>query len=169
MLDGRFARLLARLRHSFLLMQEKKRFLASTFCGYRAAMYRRLALSYWTPVVLGAVMLGLHLAWAIRWEPAKRGEVVTGFGACLIVLGLLVAARPYLTTGLKGAIDKEASAEPSAILSGGRTDDPHLIARRTEAKGYIIAERVVAVVVIAVGTLLNGYGPPLVRWLGLEG
>lgn len=131
-------------------------------------MMRRLATSNWIAAVLGMTIVAVHVAWAVWWEPTKRGEILTGFGASLIVLGLLVAARPFLTTGLEAAIDREASAAPSPILSGARTDDPDLLRRRAEAKGYILAERVVAVLLIAGGTLLNGYGPPLVRLFGLE-
>ncbi len=68
--------------------------------------FRSLALSYWTPILVGLVLLGLHLVWAIRWEPTKRGEVVTGFGAALIVLGLFVASRPYIRSGLRALIEE---------------------------------------------------------------
>lgn len=150
-------------------MQEKKRFLALTHPGYVGVMLRRLALTYWTPVAAGLVLLGLHLTWAIRWEPTKRGEILTGFGACLIVLGLLVAARPLIGSGLAGAAAQAAPIARAAILSGERINDPDLMARRARARSDIAAERVVAVIVIAIGTLLNGYGSPLVRWFGLEG
>lgn len=132
-------------------------------------MLRRLATSNWTAITLGLTILALHVAWAVWLEPTRRGEIVTGFGASMIVFGLLVAARPFLTTGLEAAVDREASAGPAAVLSGGRTDDPDLLRRRAEARDYIFSERVVAVLVIAGGTLLNGYGSPLVRLFGLEG
>lgn len=132
-------------------------------------MFRRLALSYWTPIALGALLLGLHLAWAIRWEPMKRGEIVTGFGAWLIVLGLLVAARPYIRTGRDVAT---ADAMPPLIGGFAFADtsyDEQREASRPQVRRDVIAEREIAVGVIVVGTLLNGYGAALVRWFGLEG
>ena len=131
-------------------------------------LLRSLALSDRTIVITGAMLAGAHVAWGVWLEPTKRGEILTGFGACLIVLGLLVAARPYLATGLDALVDKEASAAPAPVLSGGRTDAPNLLAKRAEARDNILAERVTAVLVIGTGTLLNGYGPPLIRLLGLE-
>lgn len=153
-------------------MQEKKRFLASTVLGYRLLVLRRVALSHWTPILAGVVLLGLHVAWAIRWEPTKRGEVVTGFGACLIVLGLLVAARPYLRAGRNAAADQAMSPLLGAFAIPAAESIRYHERReagRPQVRRDVIAEREIAVGVIAVGTLLNGYGPPLVRWLGLEG
>lgn len=132
-------------------------------------MLRRLALSYWTPIGLGVVLFGTHLAWAIRWAPGKRGEVVTGFGACLIVLGLLVAARPYLRAGREVATADAMKPLLGSIAFGDTTYDEAREAERPHVRRDVIAEREIAVAVIIVGTLLNGYGSPLVRWFGLEG
>ncbi|GJD40830.1 hypothetical protein [Methylobacterium bullatum] len=41
-------------------------------------------------------------------------------------------------------------------------------AERIRIAKDVIAEREVTVVVIAIGTLINGYGPALVRLLGFE-
>ncbi|MCJ2074784.1 hypothetical protein MKK68_03845 [Methylobacterium sp. E-016] len=148
-------------------------------------MMRRLALSYWTPIGAGLVLLSLHLAWAIRWEPSKRGEVVTGFGACLIVLGLLIAARPYIRSGMRHFVDAEVGPPPADRLRdylAAQTQIPKIVSgelmylvdgaryasKRAEVRRDVLAERAVAVVVIAAGTLLNGYGPLLVRLAGWE-
>ncbi|MEE7441104.1 hypothetical protein [Methylobacterium oryzae] len=135
-------------------------------------MLRRLSLSYWTPVVAGLVLLGLHLTWAIRWEPAKRGEAVTGFGACLIVLGLLVAARPYIRAGRQGMYDAARPRHPGAFAMAQGSSArfrARVEASEPERRRDVDAERIYAVAVIVAGTLLNGYGSPLVRLFGLEG
>lgn len=135
-------------------------------------MLRRLALSYWTPITFGVALLGLHLAWAIRWEPTKRGEAVTGFGACLIVLGLLVGSRPYIRSGLQAVAAQQAFPPHFAAYESDETIAEKIgahEARTVAATPDVIAERVIAVAVIVIGTLLNGYGSALVRWLGWEG
>nr|WP_137830886.1 hypothetical protein [Methylobacterium sp. L1A1] len=132
---------------------------------------RLLAASYRTVIALGTVLLGLHLAWAIRWEPARRGEIATGFGACLIILGLWVAPRPYIRTGLGPIIEAALPRSRATFLLGPDHGDKIRAARAAaepEVRRDVIAERIVAVGVVMVGTLLNGYGPPLVRLLGLE-
>ena len=148
-------------------------------------MMRRLALSYWTPTFAGLVLLGLHLAWAIRWDPARRGEIVTGFGACMIVLGLLVAARPYIRAGVRQLVDAEVGPRPPDRLRDALEaqfqrpvivpdellyliDGARYASKRGEIRRDVLAERVIAVAVIGTGTLLNGYGPALVRILGQE-
>ena len=102
----------------------------------------------------------------------KRGEAVTGFGACLIVLGLLVAARPYVRAGKARLIDAALPQDMAGYLVGETYLDDLRAAQdaaRPEAERDFWAERVISVAVIIVGTALNGYGAPLVRWLGLEG
>lgn len=47
-------------------------------------------------------------------------------------------------------------------------DGARYASKRVEVRRDVLAERVVAVAVIVVGTLLNGYGPVLVRILGFE-
>lgn len=148
-------------------------------------MMRRLALSYWTPALAGVVLLGLHLVWAIRWDPARRGEIATGFGAGLIVLGLLVAARPYIRSGVRHLVDTEVGPPPSDRRRDALdaqfqrpvivpdelmylVDGARYASKRVEVRRDVLAERVIAVAVIVAGTLLNGYGPALVRLLGLE-
>ncbi len=132
---------------------------------------RSLALSYWTPVLVGLALLGVHLAWAIRWEPARRGEVVTGFGAAMIVLGLFVAARPYIRLGLGPFIRGALTPDVGTFVTDDSYDEQlkaiHA-AELPEVTRDAWAERVIAVAVIAAGTILNGYGPLLVRLFGWE-
>ena len=57
---------------------------------------RALGLSHWTVLAAGIVIFFLHVCWFIRVRPDHRLEVVSGFGAMLIVLGIWVAALPFL-------------------------------------------------------------------------
>lgn len=134
-------------------------------------MMRRLALSHWTPAFAGLGLLVVHLAWGAWWEPAKRGEIATGYGACLIVLGLLVAARPYIRAGRTALYAQARPRHPGAFAISEETSrkfHEQVKATEPQRRRDVDAERIYAVAVIAAGTLLNGYGPPLVRLLGLE-
>jgi hypothetical protein len=132
----------------------------------------RLALSYYPPLYLGLVLAAIHLAWGVWGEPQHRGEVVSGYGSCLIVLGLLVAARPYVLGGREAATTR-AMKPPlqQAAMSREHSATYHQEreAERSQVRSSVIAERETSVVMIAIGTLLNGYGPPLIRVLGLGG
>lgn len=131
--------------------------------------FRPFVLPYWILLLAGAGLLGMHVAWAIWGEPDKRGEVVTGFGALLIVLGLIVAARPYLRLGLGPFIQNALTPDVAAYATDESYDEQlratHA-AELPEATRDAWAERVIAVAIIAFGTLLNGYGPALVRFCG---
>ena len=131
---------------------------------------KRLAVSYWSVTLVGAVLFGLH-AWWWSARPAQRGEIVSGFGATLIVVGLWVAARPYIRAGVQGIAEAQIQA-PQFLPD---LDEEGRIIAQTQAayrqkveaaKPDVRAERVIAVVVIVIGTGFNGYGAPLVRVFG---
>jgi len=156
-------------------MQEKRCFLASTFSGYRAVMLRRLAASYWVQAAsaVGAVLL--HAVW---WsaDPKHHGEIVSGFGAALIVLGVWIAAGPYIRDGFAVLVEKAMPRRhgrtfllPSRTPEQRAADEAAREVQRRRVALDVAAERFVAAVVVAVGTILNGYGSPLVRLFGLEG
>jgi hypothetical protein len=130
---------------------------------------RRITLSYWSVAAVAVVVGTLHVLWFVHSVPAQRGEVVTGFGAALIVLGLWVAARPYIRSGIEVATGQAMSPLLGTFaMPAGQSREYHAQreAQRPQIRRDVIAERIIAVVVIAVGTLLNGYGTPLVRLFG---
>ena len=71
---------------------------------YRNATVRcwptvRIALaSYWTAGIAWAAMTALHGRWL--WRSAHAGDVLSAYGAGVVALGVLIAARPFLRAGL---------------------------------------------------------------------
>ena len=137
------------------------------------ARLRTVALSYRTVALMRAVVLVLHVRW-YTVDKAAGGEAVSGFGAALVVLGILVAARPFLRAGVRGMAEQTVQQtqyqgyvdDVGTMEAASRAADQ---ARIEAAIPDVWAERVIAVVVIVIGTLLNGYGPPVARLLGLRG
>ena len=137
------------------------------------ARLRMVALSYRTVALLGSLAIVLHVRW-YTVDKAPGDEVVSGFGAALVVLGIFVAARPFLRAGVRGMAEQTGQQtqyqgyidDIGTMEAASRAADQ---ARIEAAIPDVWAERVVAVVVIVTGTLLNGYGPLVARLLGLRG
>lgn len=104
-------------------------------------------------------------------DKAAGGEVVSGFGAVLVVLGVFVGSRPYIRAGVGGLIEAGLPALGAGFLIGPDTYRKHqeLVEKvRPQVTRDVWAERVVAVAVVILGTLLNGYGPLIARLLCLQ-
>ncbi len=134
--------------------------------------WKRVATSYWTAAALGLFIAAVHGWWLVKSDHA--GEVISGFGAALVVLGLFVAARPFVELGVRGMAAQQVQAPQFTPLF----DSEGTIIREAKAAYQknidaavpaVIVERVLAVLVVVTGTLLNGYGAPLARLLGLHG
>ena len=130
----------------------------------------RILVSYWTAIFAWVVMTVLHLRWLHRSTHA--GDVISAYGAGLTVLGLLVAARPFLKMGVDRTARSQVPQLPFAFAApdteeGMRPFREHQEAAFRYFRREIIAERVIAVAVVVVGTLLNGWGTPLARRWGL--
>ena len=126
---------------------------------------RQGASSYRTVAVVGAVMTGLHVAWLAHSDHA--GEVVSGFGSVLVVLGVWVAAFPFIRHGLTRVVGRTPRASDvvfpefrSLALQQEERED------RAKERRDQIDERVWGVTIVLLGTLLNGYGAPLARLVG---
>lgn len=133
--------------------------------------FRTIASSYWTALALGALAIFLHVRWYVV-DKAAGGEVVSGFGAVLVVLGVFVGSRPYIRAGVAGLIEAGLPALGAGFLIGPDTYREHqeLVEKvRPQVTRDVWAERVVAVAIVILGTLLNGYGPLLARVLNLRG
>ncbi len=130
---------------------------------------RVAAASYWTAGAAWAVMTALHLRWLQR--SAHAGDVLSAYGAGLVVLGLLVAARPFIRGGLSAAVQAAMPQYQGYVGFPGRQIPTMLEQREIEAqrpaiRREVITERVIAVAVVVVGTLMNGWGTPLARRWG---
>ena len=125
--------------------------------------WKRVALSYWTAVAIGLALLTLHAWWFAGCRAMPRAEVVSGFGAAMTVLGVFVAARPFIRMGVAGmASSLVYTPGPGFLIDDegvvlGQMQAAHQ-ARARQLEPDVRAERIVAVLVAAAGTLLNGYG-----------
>jgi hypothetical protein len=63
---------------------------------------KRIALSYWTVLTVGLMLFLVH-GWWFMARPHNRSEVVSGFGSVLVVLGIWLAAQPFLRKGIERA------------------------------------------------------------------
>jgi hypothetical protein len=124
---------------------------------------RAAAASYWTIGAAWAVMSALHWRWL--WRSTHAGDVLSAYGAGLVVLGLLVAARPFIRAGVRRMAEQQAIPPQSPIWPEGAWAKYE--AKVLAAVPDVWAERVVAVGVVVIGTFLNGWGTPLARRWGL--
>ncbi len=112
-------------------------------------------------------MTTLHLRWLHR--SAHAGDVLSAYGAGVVVLGVLVGSRPYLRTGVARLIERDMPDGGAGVFGGPVYDAEVARLRREALPGVTLdvwAERVIAVSVVIVGTLLNGWGTPLARRWG---
>ena len=121
-------------------------------------------------MVLGGVAIVLH----VRWYTVDKGqgaEIVSGFGAVLVVLGVFVGSRPYIRAGVGGLVSAALPRPPIVPIGGGfpKMMVEQIRAERPRVVLDVLAERVIAVAVVVAGTLLNGYGPLVARMLHLRG
>ena len=128
---------------------------------------RAAVTSYWTASLAWAAMSALHWSWL--WRSAHAGDVLSAYGAGLVVLGVLVGSRPYLRTGFAQLVESGLPQYDGMTFSTDERWQAHkalVASERPKVRRDVWAERVVAVVVVVVGTLLNGWGTPLARRWG---
>lgn len=128
---------------------------------------RTAAASYTMTVVAFVVMTALHLRWLHR--SAHAGEVLSAYGAGVVVLGVLVGSRPYLRAGVADLIERDMPEGGAGVFGGPVYDAEMGELRRKALPGVTLdvwAERVIAVATVVAGTLLNGWGTPLARRWG---
>ena len=125
---------------------------------------RDVLVSYWTAGLAFVAMTALHGRWLAR--SVQAGEVLSGYGAGLVMLGIFVASRPYIRAGLEADIAARQRRNPAVIPANRERIRRHRERVAEEAPGIrrdAWAERVIAVAVVLIGTFLNGYGTPLAR------
>ena len=113
-----------------------------------------------TILVTGLLLLTVHALWFLLVKPAYRSDVIAGFGGALICLGIWLAALPFLRKGLDKAIQEATPKHPGAFLLSAKTSAKitnNIEAARPGVQRDILDERVRGVLVIAAGTLINGY------------
>lgn len=137
-------------------------------------------LHWWTWIGYAAALLILavgHVAWFVA---AREPEIGLRFGAALICLGIVVTARPYFRIGLRETVDRQL---PAGLLGAVSPLAPrqlptdylsHKLLRQQKARHKfmrpgivhdVVAERVIGVVIILLGTLVHGYGDLPLKWI----
>jgi hypothetical protein len=118
-----------------------------------------------------------HYVWFTKTHDAAIGAC---FGAILTALGIMVTAQPFFRTGFKDAVNRQMPEGLVEAVGGPLAGQPlagrspaHLLKQQKAAHKValpgvmhdVMAERVVGVALIFLGTLLQGYGELLVKWM----
>ena len=126
---------------------------------------RRALASNWTAGIAWVSMTVLHERWLLR--SAHAGDVLSAYGAALVVLGLWLAVLDLARIGLTETAQRQTESDFAWFAE----QMPALLAAEKaaaiKAKRTLIVERVAAGIIAAFGTLLNGWGTPLARRWGL--
>lgn len=128
-------------------------------------MVRTIFASEWLVATLCIILLLLHIWWFV--VSAHQGDVLSGLGGCLAALGIFVATQPYIRKGLLETAREQAGLHHP----GERHEEGSARQGEAEEEGvrHVVKERVVGVALIAVGSMLNGYGPAIAHLLLLRG
>ena len=127
----------------------------------------KIASSYRSVGIVTVVLTLAHAGFLARYGHA--GEVVSGYGASLVVLGVWVAGFPLIRRGLQ-QVGPLGPSYIDGVLPEFRSFAKRIMdeQERHKIRRDQIDERVVGVAIALVGTLLNGYGTPLARLIGWE-
>ena len=109
--------------------------------------------------------MAAHWAWFFHSHDLA---VAQRFGASLIVIGIVVTSVPFIRSGVREAVERQIPGAPfpfyvSATIIEDEIKRRHSI--RPSVLTDVLAERVIGVALIVVGTFVNGYGDLLFKWL----
>ena len=127
-------------------------------------MAKAILSNEWTAAIVGLAVLGLHLWWFAGSK--HQGDVLTGAGGFLAALGIFVAGQPYIRKGLIKTAREQVGLQDT---EESRQIDAHEDEAEKEGVRHVLKERVVGVLLIAAGSMLNGYGVAIARLLSLKG
>jgi hypothetical protein len=135
---------------------------------------------WWTWLVYTAIFLLIGAGHIVWFSATHEPEIGLRFGAAMICLGIVVTARPYFRTGLRETVDRQLPAGLLDAVSHSPPGQPPLgyssiqLLRHQKAEHKImrpgivhdvVAERVVGVAIILLGTLVHGYGDLPLKWI----
>ena len=128
-------------------------------------MFRQAMANELTAAALGILVLAAHLEWFL--VSSQQSQVLSGLGGSVTVLGILVAAQPYIRKGVRQAGREQAGLEEAR----GDRQHPDAEGKDAEAAGvrHVLKERVIGVALIGIGSILNAYGPAIASALKLRG
>ncbi|QGM99901.1 hypothetical protein [Methylocystis parvus] len=137
---------------------------------------------WWTWFGYSAIFLLIGVAHGVWFAAVREPEIGLRFGAAVICLGIVVTARPFFRTGLRETVDRQL---PPGLLDAVSPSLPqphsdyaslrHLRWQKVEHKRVrpgivhdVVAERVIGVALILLGTFVHGYGDLPLRWIAEE-
>jgi hypothetical protein len=130
-------------------------------------MFARAVLGSWWAILLVFAVLGGHLWWAVA---RCEGSYFQRGGEALIILGIIVASQPYWRQRFNDLVQRQNPIHMNGFVTSVN-DDIELCNRReaamTEAAKEVLEERYIGIIIIILGTAINGYGDLVLRWLGL--
>jgi hypothetical protein len=124
---------------------------------------RRLILSDADMLLLAAAIFLLHGTWAVH--STAYGDELAGFGAAIIVWGVMLTARPFARSSIEEAAANLLPPVEGCFVSDSGVSEHNLDRerKRPQARRDAIAERIVGPGAIVLGTLINGYSGALAR------
>ena len=131
---------------------------------------------WWLWIAYGVVFITLGAAHIVWFTNTHDPAIGARFGATLIGLGIVVTAQPFFRTGLLDAVNRQLPAELleavshppqgySSIQLLEQQKEEHKVARPGVVHD-VVAEKVIGVGLILLGTLAHGYGDLPLRLMG---
>ena len=135
---------------------------------------------WWLWAVYIAILVAAGAAHYVWFTETQHFAVGSRFGAVLTALGIVVTAQPFFRTGFTDAVNRQMPEGLVEAVSGSLAGQPlaghspaHLLKQQIEAHKValpgvmhdVIAERVIGVAMIFIGTIMHAYGDLLVKWM----
>jgi len=127
---------------------------------------RKFLSRLWVWIFVAVIAVTAHLYWAIR---TGKAEWLQRSGASVIICGIFIVARPLIRSGVDRIANQQLPRYPGTFAmatDSWKKHDDAIAKIRPEIVRDVQAERFFGVVVIVIGTVLNGYGDLLLRWFG---
>lgn len=136
---------------------------------------------WWLWIAYGAIFSIVGAGHIVWFRTTLDPAIGARFGATLISLGIVVTAQPFFRTGLLDAVDRQlppglleaVDHQPPGQQPSGLSSIQLLMQQKEEHKVArpgivhdVVAERVIGVALIFLGTLVHGYGDLPLKWMG---
>jgi hypothetical protein len=132
----------------------------------------------WVGYAMILVIIGAgHVVW---FDAVRDPKIGMRFGAALTCLGIVITALPYFRAGLRETVNRQLPAGLLDAISPSPPSQPvsdystlqRLRRKQAEHKSMrpgivhgVVAERIIGVGLIILGTLIHGYGDLPLQWL----